>query len=104
MQITFQAEESLSLENSYGVIKQQESIQLEVTIGIEDFSGYEDDVQETTGWFEISDLETGGDEWYGSGGLWFVNKSLTDYDGVFALPTCVINKLKELGYDASYAE
>jgi len=96
MQYEFKAIESLSLENSFGTIKAEENIELNVTIGINDADG--------TGWFELYDTETGGDEWYGEGGLWFDGKELTDYDGVFALPVCVINKLKELGYDTTYAE
>lgn len=102
MRVEFQATEGLSLENSFGTIKAEDGIKLDVTIGLEHFAGFEDDIQKTTGWFEISDIETGGDEWYASGGLWFIDKELTDYDGVFALPNCVIEKLKELGYDVSY--
>lgn len=96
MQYEFKAIENLSLENSFGTIKAEENIELNVTIGIDDADG--------SGWFELYDEETGGDEWYGSGGLWFDGKELTDYDGVFALPGCVIDKLKELGYDTTYAE
>ncbi len=96
MKYEFKAIEGLSLENSFGTIKAEENIELNVTIGIDDADG--------TGWFELYDEETGGDEWYGEGGLWFDGKELTDYDGVFALPVCVINKLKELGYDTTYAE
>jgi hypothetical protein len=94
MKINFITTESLSLENSFGTIKEQEGIELDVTIGVDDEAG----------WFELYDTETGGDNWYAEGGLWFEGKELTDYDGVFALPVCVINKLKELGYDMSYAE
>lgn len=89
MKYEFKAIESLSLENSFGTIKEQENIELSVTIGIDG----------ETGWFEIYDTDTGGDEWYGEGGLWFEGKHLTDYDGVFSLPICIVNKLKELGYD-----
>ena len=94
MKIEFKAVENLSLENSFGTIKEQSGIELEVTIGIDDESG----------WFEFYDTETGGDDWYAEGGLWFEGKELTDYDGVFALPVCIIEKLRELGYDPSYAE
>jgi hypothetical protein len=94
MKIEFKAVENLSLENSFGTIKEQSGIELDVTIGIDDESG----------WFEFYDTETGGDDWYAEGGLWFDGKELTDYDGVFALPVCIIEKLKELGYDPSYAE
>lgn len=96
MQVTFKATESLSLENSFGTIREQKGIELEVTIGIREDEG--------TGWFELYDIETGGDDWYADGGLWFNGKELTDYDGVFSLPVCIIEKLKELGYDSSYAE
>jgi hypothetical protein len=94
MKIEFKAVENLSLENSFGTIKEQSGIELDVTIGIDD----------ETGWFEFYDTETGGDDWYAEGGLWFEGKELTDYDGVFALPVCIIEKLKELGYDPLYAE
>ncbi len=94
MTTQFKAVENLSLENSFGTIKEQSGIELDVTIGIE----------EGTGWFEFYDTETGGDDWYAEGGLWFDGKELTDYDGVFALPIFIIKKLKELGYDTSYAE
>lgn len=96
MQVEFKAIESLSLENSFGTIKEQSGIELWVTIGIREEDG--------SGWFELFDTETGGEEWYAEGGLWFDGKELTDYDGVFALPVCIIEKLKELGYDSSYAE
>ena len=85
----FKAVESLRLENSFGTIKEQENIELNVTIGIND-EGY--------GWFEVYDIETEGNEWYAEGGLWFKDKEVVDYDGVFALPNCVEEKLKELGY------
>ena len=43
-------------------------------------------------------------EWYAEGGLWIENNVITGYDGVFALPTVVIDKLKEWGYDVSEIE
>jgi hypothetical protein len=98
MEVNFIATESLSLENSFGTIKEEENIQLNVMIRINESE------DRSEGFFEIYDIETGGDDWYGEGGLWFIGKELTDYDGVFALPRCVIDKLTELGYDASYAE
>jgi len=86
---TFFATQSLSLENSFGTIKRENDVKLEVTVGIKD-DGY--------GWFEIADVESGGEEWHAEGGMWFDNKTLTDYDGVFELPTVVTDKLKEWGY------
>ena len=96
MQYEFKAVESLSLENSFGTIKTEENIELFVTLGIDD--------TDNTGWFEVCDEETGGEEWHAAGGLWFDGNKLTDYDGVFSLPICIINKLKELKYDTTYAE
>jgi hypothetical protein len=85
----FFAIQSLSLENSFGTIKVENDVKLEVTVCIKD---------DTYGWFEIYDTATDGEEWYAEGGLWFHNNVLTDYDGVFSLPIPVINKLKEWGY------
>ena len=94
-QHTFEATESLSLENSFTVVKAQEDIRLHVTVGIN---------SEDYGWFEVYDLESGGDEWYAEGGLWFDGKQVTGYDGVFSLPVWVVEKLKELGYDTLEVE
>jgi hypothetical protein len=85
----FFAIQSLSLENSFGTIKVENDVKLEVTVCIKDG---------TYGWFEISDVDSGGEEWHAEGGLWFDNKTLTDYDGVFELPVVVTDKLKEWGY------
>jgi hypothetical protein len=91
----FQAKESLSLENSFGVLKQEDDILLNVIIGINN---------PDYGWFEVYDESTGGEEWYAEGGLWFDGKTVTEYDGVFALPRTVVSKLIELGYDVSEVE
>lgn len=91
----FKAVESLSLENSFGTLKAEENIELNVTIGIKD---------DEYGWFELYDTESGGDEWYAEGGLWLTDKVVNGYDGVFALPRCIIDKLKELGYDTTEVE
>ena len=92
---TFEAYESLSMENSFTVLKQEDDIKLHVTVGINN---------ETYGWFEIYDIKSGGNDWYAEGGLWLDGKTVTDYDGVFALPVCVTEKLKELGYDTTEVE
>ena len=88
----FKVKQKVSLETSYGTIVGPTEVELDVTVGIKD---------ESYGWFELYDIESGGEEWYAEGGLWFDNKALTDYDGVFTLPKCVEDKLKELGYDLS---
>ena len=89
---TFQAVQSLQLENSYSVIKSEADVVLEVTVGIN---------SEDYGWFEIYDIESGGEEWYAEGGLQIEDNAVTGYDGVFSLPTAVTDKLKEWGYDVS---
>jgi len=92
---TFQAITSLSLDNSFGTLKKQKDVELEVTIGIKD---------EDYGYFEFYDIESGGEEWYAEGGLVIDNGTIIDYDGVFALPPFITDKLKEMGYDVSDVE
>jgi hypothetical protein len=86
----FIAQANLQMENSFAVLKEQRDIDIDVTIGIKD---------ETYGWFEFYDVETGGEEWYAEGGLWFKGKELTDYDGVFDLPDFIKDRLLRMGYD-----
>ncbi len=92
---SFTAYESLSLENSFVTIKEQKDIELNVTIGIHD---------DESGWFELYDEESGGEEWYAEGGLELDGLSVTGYDGVFALPMCIIEKLQEMGFDTTEIE
>jgi len=92
MQETFKSVQHLSLDTSYGSIKKENDVELEVTVGIKEEGTY--------GWFELYDIESGGEEWYAEGGLWFDgNKNLTDYDGTFSLPKPVEEKLNEWGYN-----
>lgn len=94
-QIEFFTTESLSLENSFGTIKEQENIELQITIGIN---------SDDYGWFELYDVQTGGEDWYAEGGLELDGMSVVGYDGVFALPVAITDKLKEMGYDVSEVE
>ena len=55
------------------------------------------DKDKERGWFEMYDVESGGDDYYGEGGLWFDGDELTDYDGVFSLDENVIQCLKDWG-------
>lgn len=88
MEINFTTKQHLRLENSFGVIRTQKDVELDVTIGIGDHS-----------YFELYDLETGGEEWYAEGSLEIDDKRVLGYDGVFELPTFIIDKLNELGYN-----
>ena len=88
---TFEVQQALSLENSFGVLK-QETVLLEVTVGIN---------SPDYGWFELYDIESGGEEWYAEGSLQIEGNQITGYDGVFALPEAILTKLKEMGYDTS---
>jgi len=50
------------------------------------------------GCFEVYDVETGGNEFYGEGGLWFDdNGYLCDYDGVGSIDFGIIEWLDDLG-------
>ena len=89
-QYTKTTTEHLTYENSFGTIREQKEVKLNCTLGIND---------DTYGWFEIYDEESGGDEWHAEGSLWFDNKDVTDYDGVFSLPSGVLELLKENGYN-----
>jgi hypothetical protein len=86
----FEFTESLSLVNSFGTIREEQNVLLHVTIGIN---------SDTYGWFEFYDVESGGSEWYSEGGIWIENKTITDYDGIFALPKFITDKLAEIGYN-----
>lgn len=92
---TFLTTTNLSSSNSFGLVDKQASVELSITVGIN---------SEDYGWFELYDTKTGGDRWYADGGLWFDNKTLTDYDGVYALPIEIIEKLEQMGYNADYAK
>jgi hypothetical protein len=95
MTYTFEATEHLSLENSFGTLKEAE-VKLQVSVGIHDHG--------ESGWFEMYDEATGGGDWYAEGGLWFDGKELVDYDGVYSLPQCICDCLRQNGFDPSYAE
>ena len=93
--------EALSLENSFGVLK-QETVQLNCKVFFHKGG--------STAGFEVYDEKTGGDEWYAEGGLWFEADTekeqmrLYDYDGVFALPSGVLEILREQGINVEECE
>jgi len=39
-----------------------------------------------------------------AGGMWFNNKTLVDYDGVFELPKEIIKYMEKEGYNMNYAK
>ena len=92
VRIDFKVTTDMRMETSHGSYGHQKAVELDVTIGFKD---------DTYGWFEICDVETGGDNWYAEGGIWMYNGVVTDYDGVFELPDFIVNKLNELGIDTS---
>jgi hypothetical protein len=96
MNITKITNENLALENSFGTIRRENGVEMNITVRLQPNKNY--------GSFEMYDEETGGDEWYAEGGLWFEGKELVEYDGVFSLSRSVIQILEENGYDASYAK
>lgn len=87
---TFYKTTNLCMENSFGSYKHTQAVQMEFTIGI---------IDTNRGYFELSDIETGGENWYAEGGLWFDDKRLIDYDGVFNLPYQIVNELENMGYN-----
>ena len=92
----FQVQSPVRMETSYGVNDSSEMETLSIEVGV--------DEEEEYGFFEIYDVKSGGERFYGEGGLWFDGKTLTDYDGVFELSNHVIDKLKEWGFDTSEVE
>lgn len=96
MEYTFEAVQTLSLQNSFGTLREAEDVTLCVSVGVKKDG--------SSGWFEMYDKATGGADWYAEGGLWFDDKQLVDYDGVFSLPPCVCECLRNNGYDTSYID
>jgi hypothetical protein len=96
LELNFTTKENIVRQNSFGIIDAAENIELEVTIGYNPKNSY--------GYFEFYDVESGGEEWYAEGGLWFSERELTEYDGVFSLPNFIITALEENGFDCSYAK
>jgi len=89
-EITKTVKQNLVMENSFGVVRKQEDVEVKFIVRLP---------SNHYGSFEIYDEETGGDEWYAEGGLWFKGKTLTDYDGVFALSPVIVEILEENGFD-----
>ena len=56
------------------------------------------------GSFELYDVDSGGELYYGEGGLWFKGNELVDYDGVFSLDDVIIKCLEDWGADVTYVK
>ena len=95
-QETFQVESPVRLETSCSVIDSSPNELLSITVGV--------DTEDAYGFFEIYDLATGGVRFYCEGGLWFEDKKLIDYDGVFEISQHVTKKLNEWGFNTSEVE
>tara|TARA_R110000765_G_scaffold133349_3_gene232118 strand:- start:12592 stop:12903 length:312 start_codon:yes stop_codon:yes gene_type:complete len=54
---------------------------------------------QSRGWYEIYDEESGGEDYYAEGILTFEGNELIDYDGVFELSEHTLNTLEEMGAD-----
>lgn len=93
LQKTINVESPISMETTYSVLDSEPKAELNISVGVSTKDEY--------GYFEIYDVETGGERFYGEGGLWFKGKKLTDYDGVFELSQHVIKILKEWKFDTS---
>lgn len=84
---THTSEESMVLENSFGVVAGPETVSMTTKVWL--WESYPD-----RGSFTWGD----GEDWYAEGGLWFDGEGfLSDFDGVFDLPPAVIKWLYDEG-------
>ena len=82
--------QSLVMENSFGIVRRQDDVEVEFIVRLP---------SNHYGSFEILDKDTGGEDWYAEGGLWFKGNELTDYDGVFCLSDVIMDILEDNGFD-----
>ncbi len=78
-------------ENSAGIMGDPKEVTLDVSVWID---------QDDAG-FELYDVESGGNEFYGEGMLEISDGILYGYDGVFELPKEVLDILKEMDIDVT---
>lgn len=90
--VTFEITKSLVMENSFGIVCGQNDVKLEIHIGF---------IDDDHGFFELYDIESGGQNWYAEGSLTFENDVLIDYDGVFELLPAILDKLESMGIDVN---
>jgi hypothetical protein len=70
----------------------QKDVEMQVSIGFN---------YSSNGWYQIYDTKTKGQDWYAEGRLVMNQISLVSFSGFDGLPICILNKLKELGYNTS---
>ena len=80
-----------SKSNSFGQVGEAKIVTIKYNISFNEERQY--------GSFELYDLESGGNDFYAEGGLWFKDNRLIDYDGIFSLPLPILDKLEEWGLD-----
>ena len=90
---TFSAVVNLSIENSFGTIKEAKKLLLEITLCMcEDGTGYFE-------WWSDTNNDDDEEDQYAEGSLKADGMEMVDYDGVFSLPTAILEKLESWGYN-----
>ena len=93
MEEKFQIERNMGKMNSFGPVGERKTVMLQVSVKVNEETNY--------GCYELYDIESAGEQFYAEGGLWFKEKDLVDYDGIFALPDFIVEKLRDNGYTVS---
>lgn len=85
----FKVVQNVAMETSAGLVAPRVKRTMDFTVCVENGRG----------WFELYDEETSGEDFYAEGCLIFSGKELIDYDGIFDLPSEILDKLEERGYN-----
>lgn len=93
MQERFKVIRDCGRENSFGPVGERATVELQVTVEVNDEKNY--------GSFEFYDIESAGNRFYAEGGLWFEDRTLVDYDGMFCISDFILDSLEENGYDVA---
>mgnify|MGYP003648730953 CR=1 FL=1 len=92
----FDIERNCGRENSFGSVGARKTVMLRVNIKVNPETEY--------GSFEFYDLETGGEDFYAEGGLWFNGRELIDFDGIFDLPDFIQDALSDEGFTGYWGD
>lgn len=90
MEEKFQIERNMGKMNSFGPVGERKTVMMQVSVKVNEATNY--------GCYELYDIESAGDQFYAEGGLWFKEKNLIDYDGIYALPDFIVEKLRDNGF------